>query len=35
MKKFIEMLIKELLDNPDKVVVEEITKDTNSIEIYS
>jgi uncharacterized protein len=33
MKKFIEMLIKELVDNPDKVVVEEITKDTNSIEI--
>jgi transcription antitermination factor NusA-like protein len=32
MKKFIEMLIKELVDNPDKVVVEEIMKETNSIE---
>lgn len=32
MKKFLEMIIKELVDNPDKVKVEEIAKDKNLIE---
>ncbi|HSW56540.1 MAG TPA: KH domain-containing protein [Ignavibacteriaceae bacterium] len=32
MKKFIELVIKELVDNPEKVKVEEIAKDKNSIE---
>lgn len=32
MKKFIEMVVKELVDNPDKVKVEEIKSEKNSIE---
>ena len=32
MKKFLEMIIKELVDNPDKVVVKENMYNKNSIE---
>lgn len=32
MKKFIEMVVKELVDNPEKIKVEEIKNEKNSIE---
>ena len=33
MKEFIEFIVKQLVDNPDKVIVEEITHDEHTIEI--
>jgi len=33
MKEFIEFIVKQLVDNPDKVVIEENTPDENTVEI--
>jgi len=33
MKEFIEYIVKQLVDNPDKVIVEESTSDDHSIEL--
>jgi len=33
MKEFIEFIVKQLVDNPDKVVIEENKPDDNTIEI--
>ena len=33
MKEFIEFIVKQLVDNPDKVSVEEITPDEHTIEL--
>ena len=33
MKEFIEFIVKQLVDNPDKVIVEEIIHDEHTIEI--
>ena len=33
MKEFVEFLAKHLVDNPDKVIVEEISSDENTIEL--
>ncbi len=33
MKEFIEFIVKQLVDNPDKVSVEEITHDEHTIEL--
>jgi predicted RNA-binding protein YlqC (UPF0109 family) len=33
MKDFIEFIVKHLVDNPDKVIVEESTSDDHSIEL--
>ena len=33
MKEFIEFIVKQLVDNPDKVVIEEKTPDEHTIEI--
>jgi predicted RNA-binding protein YlqC (UPF0109 family) len=34
MKEFIEFIAKQLVDNPDKVSVEETTPDEHTIELY-
>ena len=33
MKEFIEYIVKQLVDHPDKVIVEETTPDENTIEL--
>ena len=33
MKEFIEFIVKQLVDNPDKVIVEETNTDKNKIEL--
>lgn len=33
MKEFVEFLVKQLVDNPDKVIIEENTPNENTIEI--
>jgi len=33
MKEFVEYLVKQLVDNPDKVIIEENTPNENTIEI--
>jgi predicted RNA-binding protein YlqC (UPF0109 family) len=33
MKEFIEFIVKQIVDNPDKVSVEETTPDENTIEL--
>jgi predicted RNA-binding protein YlqC (UPF0109 family) len=33
MKEFIEYIVKQLVDNPDKVIVEETTSDEQTIEL--